>query len=125
MLKAKFITTTTDKIRAAHATDIDSKLGTYLQVNPNLHTPIYSDTSFELERVHISRFRSGSHNLIIESGRFTAPRIPRELRICLWYRCSNTAAYSFRLSVALYHKTGVYFRINLPLCHNSLVGINW
>ena len=37
----------------------------------------------EFERVVITRYRSGSHNLKIETGRFANPRIPREERQCL------------------------------------------
>ena len=33
--------------------------------------------------VYITRFRTGSNNLLIETGRFATPRIPRENRMCL------------------------------------------
>ena len=72
------------KIKAANEIDVDSKLGTYLQVNPSLESPVYSDDVFEIERIHITRFRTGSHNLI-EIGRFI-PGMSREMRIC---SCSN------------------------------------
>ena len=65
---------------------MDSKWATYLQVNPELKTPLLKDKIFETERVHITRIRTGSHNLLIETGRFTNPKIPRELRVCL---CGN------------------------------------
>ena len=68
-------------IKAAHVTDADSKLGTYFQVNPSLMTPIYNEHTFEIERIHITRFRTGSHNLLIETGRFI-PGMSREMRIC-------------------------------------------
>ena len=68
-------------IKAAHDTDADSKLGTYFQVNPSLMTPIYNEHTFEIERIHITRFRTGSHNLLIETGRFI-PGMSREMRIC-------------------------------------------
>ena len=35
------------KIRITYDNDIDSKLGTYLQVNPDLETPSYDDNTFE------------------------------------------------------------------------------
>ena len=38
---------------------------------------------FELDRITISRYRSGSHNLKIESGRFCTPKIEREYRTCV------------------------------------------
>ena len=63
--------------------DIDSKLGTYLQVNPNLDCPAYSDTIFEIERILITRYRTGSNNLRIETGRIKCPVLPREQRLCL------------------------------------------
>ena len=40
-------------IKAEFDKDIDSKLGTYLQINPNLEIPVYSDTIFELERISL------------------------------------------------------------------------
>ena len=70
-------------IRTAYNLDIDSKLGTYLQVNPDLKTPLYEPNIFEIERINITRYRTGSNNLLIEIGRFATPRIPREQRICL------------------------------------------
>ena len=73
------------KIRAAHRTDFDSKLGTYLQVNPSLETPVHNNDIFEIERIHVTRFHTGSHNLLIETGRFV-PGLIREMRICT---CSN------------------------------------
>ena len=64
---------------------MDSKLGTYLQVNPSLESPVFKDDVFEIERIHITRFRTGSHNLLIETGRFV-PGMDREMRIC---SCGN------------------------------------
>ena len=81
-LQTEFIDKISRKIRDAYDTDNSSKLGAYYQVNPNLLTPSYQGIMFELERIHITLFRSGSHNLFIETGRFSFPRVPRELRIC-------------------------------------------
>ena len=67
------------KICAA-STDIDSKLGTYLMINPALSKPSFKD-KMEFQRVCISRYRTGSHNLKIETGRTT--RVPREQRLCV------------------------------------------
>ena len=36
-----------------------------------------------LGRVLLTRYRSGSHNLKIETGRLCCPKIPRENRTCL------------------------------------------
>ena len=41
---------------------------------------------FEIERIHITRLRTGSHSLFIETGRFSVPKVKRELRLC---RCGN------------------------------------
>ena len=61
-------------------------MSAYLFVNPTLQAPSFPDSLFELEMIHITRFRSGSHNLCIESGRYTVPKTPREMRMCL---CGN------------------------------------
>ena len=85
-LKSEFLNTLKQNIMNANVNDPDSKLGTILQLNPNLVTPSYNSSLFEIERVHITRFSTGSHNLLIETGRFSNPRIPRELRLC---SCGN------------------------------------
>ena len=71
-----------EKFNAEYVKDPDSKLGSYIQVNPDLYSPIYDDTVFELERILITRYRTGSNNLKIETGRFRCPVIPREQRLC-------------------------------------------
>ena len=86
VLQNEFINNINAKIRDANVTDINSKLGTYLLVNPTLQSPAFPDSLFELERIHITRFRSGAHNLRIETDRYTISKIRRELRICL---CGN------------------------------------
>ena len=83
LLRSEFTNNTNQKIRNAYDIDVDSKLGTYLQVNPNLKSPKYGTRTFEIERIHTTRFRNGSNNLLIETGRFSKPRIPRENRICI------------------------------------------
>ena len=85
-LRSNYMNRLKQKIRIAYDKDIDSKLGTYLQVNPDLENPSHDDNTFEIERVHITRFRTGSHNLRIESGRFAIPKIPRESKLCV---CGN------------------------------------
>ena len=74
-----FKTTFETKITAA-SNDRDSRLGTYLSINPSLSKPEFKD-KLEFQRVCISRYRTGSHNLKIESGRITST--DREERLCL------------------------------------------
>ena len=85
-LRTEFLYPLQQKIKGAYDIDKNSKLGTYYQVNPDLQKPSYSDNVFEHHRIHITRFRSGSHYLLIETGRFSSPRIPREFRNCI---CGN------------------------------------
>ena len=86
-MKSDFLNSYKQKIRNANINDPDSKLGAYLQVNPDLITPPSDNNMIEIERIHITRLRSGPHNLAIETIRFTAPRVPRELRLC---KCGNS-----------------------------------
>ena len=61
--------------------DNDSRLGTYLQVNPTLSSPEYlKAVMFETDRLILTRFRCGSHSLAIEKGRYS--NTPREERLC-------------------------------------------
>ena len=62
--------------------DAESRLGVYLQVNPNLTPPVQRNELLEFERVLLTRYRCGSHNLLIEVGRMSNPKIPREDRLC-------------------------------------------
>ena len=82
-LKDNFKSCYERKIQAAADADSDSRLGTYLLVNPTLVKPLYVE-KMEFQRVCITRYRTGSHNLKIESGR--TPHIPRDERYC----CCNT-----------------------------------
>ena len=71
------------KTRLRHAGPERTKLRTYLDLNPDLVVnPIYSDLAVnELQRIKVTRLRLSSHNLKIETGRWS--RIPREQRTCL------------------------------------------
>ena len=72
------------KIQDAYNKDTDSKLGTYFKVNPTLTSNIDSELyMFELYRILLTRYRTGSHNLLIETGRYCNPRVPREQRLCV------------------------------------------
>ena len=69
-----------EKIEIAARADPDSKLGTYLMVNPELKAPVF-DKKFEFQRTLITRYRTGSHNLRIEKDR-RLPYSNREDRLC-------------------------------------------
>ena len=72
------------KIRQKAEEDENSRFGAYLQVNPQLVHPAHNyKYNPEFERVLITRYRSGSHNLKIESGRLCNPTIPRDERLCM------------------------------------------
>ena len=49
-------------------------------MNPSLQKPIY-ENMIEFERVVTTRYRTGSHNLKIETGR-RQPKVGRENRMC-------------------------------------------
>ena len=78
VLVKNFHDTLQQKVRGAATADKDSKLGAYFDVNPNFVNPNIKNC-FELGRITMSRYRSGSHNLKIESGRFCVPKLNREL----------------------------------------------
>ena len=62
-----------------HQLDAESKLGVYKSINPEFHS--YLDNTIpEYERIQVTRYRTGSHNLQIEKGRHT--RTPRDERKC-------------------------------------------
>ena len=82
-LANEFKTSIITKINTKSNNDIDSRLGVYLQVNPNLVPPKHDNNILEFEQVLLTRYRSGSHNLKIETGRLCNPRILREDRKCM------------------------------------------
>ena len=71
--------------------DHESKLGVYKQINPDLQEYTHSQPIAEFERIHITRFRTGSHNLNIEKGRHS--RIPRENRLCICETAVQTLSH--------------------------------
>ena len=82
-LKRNFKDWFRDKFEKAAREDSDSKLGTYLMINPELESPEYN-LKIEYQRVLITRYRTGSHNLRIEKDR-RFPNSKREDRVC---RCN-------------------------------------
>ena len=83
-LEKKFRDTWCNKIHNSKSKDDQCKLATYLKVNTDLQPPAYDMNAFEIERISKTRYRTGSHNLLIETGRMVKPTpIPREERICL------------------------------------------
>ena len=71
------------KQKFEHQLDLDSdcKLGTYYQINPSLSSYVPNpQTTLEGEREIVTRFRTGSHSLAIETGRYA--NVPRENRLC-------------------------------------------
>ena len=70
-----------EKITSQFNIDHDSRLGTYHRINPNLTSNVpVPQTTLEFERELVTRFRTGSHALAVETGRYS--NIPRENRLC-------------------------------------------
>ena len=63
-------------------TDLDSKLGTYFRMNPEVKPFIAPPNILEGQRKLITRFRTGSLSLAIELARFS--KIPCERRVQVW-----------------------------------------
>ena len=80
-----FHNVTKNTVRAKAESDAESRYGAYMTVNPELKNIGYP-LVLETDRIIISRYRSGFHNLNIEKGRMCNPKIPREERLCL---CNN------------------------------------
>ena len=69
------------RITSQYNNDSDSKLGTYYRINPNLSSNVpVPQVTLEFERELVTRFRTGSHSLAVETGRYTST--PRENRLC-------------------------------------------
>lgn len=103
-------------------TDINLPSGIYKTININLEKPIFDN--FEPDRQIITRYRTGSHNLLVEKGRWT--RIPRNQRLCdkcssgeiqnlfhVLYRCDATRSIHIN-----FHSICEFF--NSPNCAYTL-----
>ena len=84
-LKREFRNIIEEKIKSTAENDIDPKVGTYLEINPQLCEPKYKGL-LEYECVCITRYRTGSHNLKVETGRCNIRVTPREESLCI---CNN------------------------------------
>ena len=74
-----------EKITRQYNSDSNSKLGIYYQINPNLVSHVHTPQAIlEYERELVTRFRTGSHSLAVELGRYS--NTPRENRVC---RCGT------------------------------------
>ena len=116
--KNKFST----KIREAATADVDSKLGTYLAINPTLSKPVY-EGKHEFQRVVITRYRTGSHNLRVEKDR-RIPYSKREDRICTCNTGIQTIKHVLQECPLLNHireKYGIVDVQNGVLCDDFLL----
>ena len=66
-MQIKYKNEWSQKIFNSHNEDPESKLGTYLTINPTLIKPDRNMNLMEHERIILTRFRTGSHNLRIET----------------------------------------------------------
>ena len=91
-----------EKITMKHSQDTNSILGTYYRINPSLKSPVFYNKPlcFESNRITITKFRTGSHHLRIQTGRMTEEN--RYSRLCkcnmdiqtvehMLFSCPNTA----------------------------------
>ena len=71
-----------EKILRKATGDMDGYYGTYLEKNELLTFPVFYSNAccLESERFIITRYRTGSHNLKIQTGRLS--NLTRELRLC-------------------------------------------
>ena len=71
---------------AVIADNVRTKIKTYKEINPELSVnEVYRDTNIYV-RIEFTRFRTSSHNLQVEKGRWQ--RIPRQQRYC---SCENAS----------------------------------
>lgn len=86
-----FITKDMDNIRSRVRDSNRSKFLSYKDMNPNLNVNCFylNQSVNELDRINASRIRLSSHNLAIETGRWS--RVLRENRLC---KCGNVQTES-------------------------------
>ena len=70
------------KINQKFEADVNSILGTYKRVNPELRSPVFYNTicCLENDRKIITRYRTGCHKLKIQTGRLSGDH--RDSRMC-------------------------------------------
>ena len=74
--------TAIEKVRQKGSADPDSYFGPYLKINQNLNCPEFYQRllCLETDRIIITRYRTGSHDLKIQARRFT--NTSRGMRFC-------------------------------------------
>jgi len=112
-LSNRDICTIKEKLYSNHANYCMSSIGDSV-ANPKLRTYKQMKTEFRLEpylcssrninhMLALVRFRISSHNLAIETGRYTRPKTPVENRLCLYCQAQETETEShFLLDCSLY-----------------------
>ena len=110
--RKKFIEKWKEKISDAYLTDQDSILGTYKQVNSKCNDEhlVNYKTMFELERITLTRYRVGAHNLEIVKGRYSAVKVNREERLCACLESIQTLRH---------------FLLECPILENLRTGMNY
>ena len=72
LMKSTFFEKWKQKISSIAETDVDSRLGTYFRINQSLEKYVPQPQNImEIERILVTRFRTGSHSLAIELGRYS------------------------------------------------------
>ena len=110
----------TNKINNATVEDNESRLGVYSRINPQLQCWIpVPQAIHEIERKIVTRYRTGSHSLNIELGRFS--NIPRENRLCkcgsgiqtIWHIFSECPLTEGRLATQFVNLNDIFQRKNV------------
>ena len=119
-MRNEFTRIWSDKIHRIYNDDAGSRLGTYLSINPDLSKPVYGHI-LEFRRKCISRYRTGSHNLKIETGRQN-PRIAREERLCLCFTSIQTIKHCL-LECPLLNETRELY--NITDIQNGILNVEY
>ena len=117
-------TTKVQDILSTHRTlDPNGKLGTYARINPQIDTPtMYSASQplFEPDRMLLTRFRTGSHNLQIETGRWT--RVPRDQRFCTCgHHIQSLDHVIHSCTLLAHHRVNTFTDLNAFFAHQEAV----